>query len=118
MTCERNDIEANLGSGSFKVDRLTQSYETVVSEAALLEGGFNRTVLGGRLVLVLEGSYGVARDGAFFRGLCAGLEGSVISGAVIGGVTYGELYAAKAVVAESRDSAVGRFVITLKRFAQ
>lgn len=113
MSISRNDITANLGSGSFSADRLTRSYITAMSETGLAGGGFDRVLLGGRLRIVIEGRYGIARDGAFFTAMCAGLKGTAVTNAVIGGVTYPSLYAEKAVLTETDESGVGKYVITL-----
>ncbi|MBR6874301.1 MAG: hypothetical protein IKN17_12425 [Ruminococcus sp.] len=114
MTGETYPITADLGTGSFAVARLTASTETFITEKPLLEGGYSRAVQGGRRVLVLEGRYSVTRDGAFFSTLLSTVKGSALTNAVIGGVTYASLYAAKAVLTETDDSGIGRFVITLR----
>ncbi len=114
MNTDRNIITADLGAGSFELDRLTESCETAVNEETLLEGGFDRVIVGGKLTLVLEGRYGIQRDGSFFRAMTVWLKGRSIVNAVIGGVTYPSLYAAKAVLTEKAESGIGRYVITLK----
>ena len=113
MSVIQNSITADLGSGSFAVDRLTKSIITVISEAGLAAGGFSRVVTGSRFRIVIEGRYGLARDGAFFDAMCAALRGSAVTNAVIDGVTYPSLYAERAVLSETDESGVGKFVITL-----
>ena len=113
MNVNRNAITADLGSGSFELDRLTVSFGSAVSEIRLLSGVIDRKIVGGTKKLILEGRYGIGRDGAFFRTMLSGLRGNAVSNAVIGGVTYASLYAEKAVMICTDDSGIGRFVITL-----
>ena len=113
MNSDRNALYADLGSGQFGLDRLTVSFGTVISEVRLLNGGSDRRVIGGTKRLVLEGRYGIARDGTFFRTMMRGLEGSAVTNAVIGGVTYASLYAEKAVLTGTDDSGIGKFTVTL-----
>ena len=113
MNLNRNVITADLGSGSFELDRLTVSFGSAVSEIRLLNGGSDRRIVGGTKRLILEGRYGIGRDGSFFRTMFSGLEGRAVSNAVIGGVTYASLYAEKAVLTCTDDSGTGRFTVTL-----
>ena len=113
MNISRNGITADLGSGSFELDRLTVSYGSAVSEVRLLDGRSDRKIVGGTKRLILEGRYGIGRDGSFFETMLSGLEGSAVSGAVIGGVTYTSLYAEKAVLTCTDDSGIGKFTVTL-----
>lgn len=116
MTVGRYDISADLGTGSFAVDRLTVTSETAVTEVPLITGSFSRAVTGSRLTLVLEGRYSITRDSTFFSSLLAALKGTVITNAVIGGVTYPSLYSARAVLSRNDESGIGSFTITMKEF--
>ena len=113
MNTDRNALYADLGSGRFELDRLTVDHQTVISEVRLLNGGSDRRVIGGTKKLVLEGRYGIRRDGAFFRTMFSGLEGSSVTDAEIGGVTYAKLYAEKAILTGVDDSGIGKFTVTL-----
>ena len=115
MDITKRNVSADLGSGGFAVDRMTESRETLISEIRLLDGGWDRRVLGGRMTIVLEGRYSIARDGQFFAELTEGLEGALIAGAEIDGDEYTDLCCSKAVLTESADSGIGKFIITLKK---
>ena len=113
MNTDRNALYADLGSGRFELDRLTVNYQTAVSEVRLLNGGSDRRIIGGTKKLVLEGRYGILREGSFFRTMLSALEGTVVTDAVIGGVTYESLYAERAVIIGADDSGIGKFAVTL-----
>ena len=113
-TFTRYDIEVDLGTGTFRADRMTVTQETKVSELELLEGGCDRRITGSAKTIVLEGRYGLERDIDFFEFTINGIIGEEITNAELAGTTYPRLYAAKAVLTASAESGIGRFLLTLK----
>lgn len=113
MEFEKRNILADLGTGEFKVKKYIRTVGNKLSEVAMANGYFDRTIMGSTLTVVLEGEFDAVNESAFFSDLLEDLSGMGVIGAEIDGETCPNMAALSASVTVTDDSRIGKFRIVL-----
>lgn len=111
-TASKEPLTADLGTGSFTVGDHSRHDETLVSEIPLMNGSFDRRILGFVTVYTLSGKV-LPQDVSFFEGLCA-CAGTVLERVTIGTASLSNLYVSKAELTLPGDSHTGSYKIVLR----
>lgn len=114
MIFEKYEIRADLGTGSFVVNRYVKTMVGRFSELPTADGDHDRVITGFDVTYLLEGEYEKASETEFFDELLRQLERKRIVGAVIDGAECPALAAVKIMLTRSEDTFIGKYTIVLK----